>query len=141
MDEIRMELPEPPSFNAMIELAKKRTRRSRSGGWMKKALPVVYDQALEAYETRCRAAVRTAGIRPPSEAWPRWRLRSAHFRLHQERDWLELAAGAKWAVDFLVREGFVANDSPREMERPETWPTQEVARRNRGLTLVISPAP
>ena len=137
MSRVELVLPEPPSFNAMIELAKKRTRRTRSGGFMKRSLPVVYDQALEAYEVLCTAAIRTAGIRPPVEPWPRWRLASIHFRLHSERDWLELAAGAKWAVDFLVRSGFVRGDSPREMERPQVWPTQEIDRQHRGVEIVI----
>jgi hypothetical protein len=136
-ERVMLDLPEPPSFNEMIELAKRRTRRTRDGGWMKRTLPVVYDQHLESYELTCSAAVRTAGVRPPPLPWLRWRLVSVHFRLHNLRDWLELAAGAKWAVDFLVREGFVLDDSPREMERPEMWPTQEIARRNRGLTMVI----
>lgn len=132
-----MTLPEPPSLNQMIALAKRRTKRSRTGGFMKRTLPVVYDQALEAYEVRCLAAMREAGVRPPREPWPRWRLVGMHFRLHQLRDWLELAAGAKWTVDFLVRAGFVVDDSPREMERPESWPTQEIARKNRGVEVVI----
>ncbi|MBW3631057.1 MAG: hypothetical protein KY464_17430 [Gemmatimonadetes bacterium] len=134
---IRLELPEPPSLNQMIELAKKRTRRTRGGGFMKRSLPIVYDQHLEAYELQCTAAIREAGVRAPSEPWARWRLVSMHFRLHSTRDWLELAAGAKWAVDFLVRAGFVLQDSPREMERPESWPTQEISRKDRGVVLVI----
>lgn len=141
MTSIRLELPEPPSINQMLVLAGKRSRRTRNGGWTKKAVPmIVYDQHHEAYELQCLAAIREQGIRRPPEPWPRWRLASMHFRLHNERDWLELAAGAKWAVDFLVRQGFVAGDSPREMERPECWPTQEVARKDRGLVLVIERA-
>lgn len=140
-DRIHLVLPDPPSLNQMIALAKKRTRRTRNGGFMKRSLPVVYDQELETYELRCTAATRTAGIRPPPEPWPRWRLVRMHFRLHNERDWLELAAGAKWALDFLVRAGFVADDSPREMERPEVWPTQEIARKDRGLEITIERVP
>jgi hypothetical protein len=139
-DSITLVLPEPPSLNEMIQLAKRRTRRSRTGGWMKRALPVVYDQRLEEYETRCSAAARSAGARPPASPWPRWRLVSMHFRLHNRRDWLELAAGAKWCIDFLVREGYVAGDSPREMERPAAWPTQEIARKDRGVIITIEAA-
>lgn len=139
-ERITLELPEPPSFNQMIDLAKKRTRRSRTGGFMKRSLPIVYDQHLEAYEIRCTAAIREAKIRPPRDPWPRWRLVSMHFRIWNARDWMELAAGAKWAIDFLVRQGFVADDSPREMERPDSWPTQEIARKDRGVVLVIERA-
>jgi hypothetical protein len=136
-ERLTLQLPEPPSFNRMIEFAKKRTRRARNGGWMKRSLPVVYDQELENYVTLCLAAVRQAGIRPPRLPWHLWRLEEMHFRLHNERDWLELAAGAKWAVDVLVHGGFVLDDSPREMERPTNWPTQEIARKDRGLRITI----
>lgn len=133
-----LDLPEPPSFNAMIELAKKRTRRSRTGGFMRRALPVVYDQALEAYELEALAALRTQGVRRPPAPWPRWRIVAVHFRLHQLRDWVELHSSLKWPVDVLVRQRFVADDSPRELAPPPT-PTQEVARARRGVTLTIAP--
>jgi hypothetical protein len=135
-DRLVLELPEPPSLNAMIDLAKKRTRRSRAGGWMKKTLPVVYDQAKERYELECLQAVRVAGIRPPSPPWPRWRLEAAEFRLHSLRDPLELLAGLKWTVDWLVHAGFITNDSPREL-RGIPDPTQRIERRRRGVTLTI----
>lgn len=133
-------LPLPPSLNQMIDLAKKRTRRTRNGGFMKQSMPIVYDQALESYELECLAAIRTAGISPPREPWPRWELISMHFRVHNQRDWLELAAGAKWPIDCLVRMGFVAGDSPRELERPACWPTQEIARKNTGVDIEIREA-
>lgn len=135
---IRVTLPLPPSLNQMIDLAKKRTRRTRNGGFMKRALPVVYDQHLETYELLCTAAIREAGIRPPPQAWEQWKLVSIHFRVHNHRDWLELAAGAKWPIDFLVRAGFVAGDSPREMDRPDVWPTQEISRKNPGVIIEIA---
>jgi hypothetical protein len=134
-------LPEPPSLNMMLDMAKERTRRSRTGGWMKRALPVVYDQRLEAYELEAIAALRSQGIATPArETWPRWRLVSAEFRLHQLRDWVELLASLKWPIDVLVRQGFVADDSPREMA-PPCVPTQVVNRNHRGVTLVIAPDP
>jgi hypothetical protein len=103
---------------------------------MKRSLPVVYDQALEAYELACLADSRSQGIKPPKEPWKQWRVVSAHFRLHGLRDLVELNAGLKWPVDFLVRKGFVQNDSPRELIQV-AHPTQEIARSNRGVTLVI----
>lgn len=139
MTELTLVLPEPPSLNEMLALAKKRTRRSRRGGWMKRSLPVVYDQELEAYGLRAEAAIREQGIRAPVEPWERWQLVSAHFRLHNARDWTELLASLKWPIDALVSLGFVADDSPREMLPPPT-PTQEIDRANRGVTLVIAPA-
>lgn len=134
--ELTLELPEPPSLNRMIDLAKQRTRRSRTGGWMKRALPVVYDQEKERYELECLAAIRTAKIPVPPTPWATWSLASAHFRLHSERDTIELLAGLKWPIDFLVAQRFVEDDSPREL----LWtpqPTQERARSRRGITLVI----
>jgi hypothetical protein len=122
----------------MLELAKQRTRRSRTGGWMKRSLPVVYDQELEKYELRAIALLRHQGIKTPaSVTWPRWRLVSAEFRLHSLRDWIELLASLKWPIDVLVRQRFVADDSPREMAPPPT-PTQVIHRKDRGITLVIA---
>lgn len=133
-----LHLPLPPSVNTMLGLAMKRTRRTRTGGWSKRAMPgVVYDQHHEAYVVLCEKAIREAGIRKPRRPWCRWRLVELHFRLFQVRDWLELAAGAKWTVDFLKTAGFVADDSPREMARPEAWPTQEVRRKDMGVTVTI----
>lgn len=137
VDRLVLDLPEPPSLNVMIDLAKQRTRRSRTGGWMKRSLPVVYDQRKEEYELACMVATRTAGIFPPREPWSSWKIESVEFRLHQLRDTLELIAGLKWAVDWLVHAGFVTNDSPREL-RGLPDPVQSVARKNRGVTLTIA---
>jgi hypothetical protein len=137
MTMLRIALPEPPSLNQMLDLAKQRTRRSRTGGWMKRSLPVVYDQHLETYELECRADLRIAGIRPPVTPWPRWRLEAAEFRLHQLRDPIELLASLKWPVDVLVRLGFVADDSPRELVATSI-PTQVIDRKDRRVTLTIS---
>jgi hypothetical protein len=120
----------------MLDLAKQRTRRSRTGGWMKKSLPVVYDQQKEAYELQCLAALRGIGISPPSAPWPRWRLESAEFQLHRLRDPIELLASLKWPVDFLVAAGFVAGDSPRELIDTPT-PRQVIDQKNRRVTLTI----
>jgi hypothetical protein len=134
---ITIDLPEPPSFNEMLGLAMKRTRRTRHGGWMKKAIPgVVYDQAHEAYELACTAAARSARVTPPATPWKRWAVTSAHFRLHNLRDLPELLGGLKWPVDWLVQAGFAVDDSPRELVQVPI-PTQEIARANRGVTLTI----
>lgn len=132
-----MELPLPPSLNEMLDLAKKRTRKSRTGGWMKRSLPVVYDQELERYETTVVGALHLQGIRAPQAGpWPRWRLVSSAFRVHNERDWIELLASLKWPIDVLVRQQFVLDDSPREMD-PPPCPSQYIDRRNLGVTLII----
>lgn len=134
---LTFDLPLPPSLNEMLELAKKRTRRSRTGGWMKRSLPVVYDQHLEAYELEALAALRRQGVAIPESPWPRWQLVSAEFRVHNLRDWTELLASLKWPVDVLVRLRLVANDSPREMAPPPT-PSQVIDRADTGVTLTIA---
>jgi hypothetical protein len=133
---LTLDLPLPPSFNDMIEKAKRRTRRSRTGGWMKRSLPVVYDQHLEAYEDKAIVLLRQQGVQAPNEPWAMWSLSAASFRLHNLRDWVELLASLKWPVDVLVRRGFVLDDSPREMA-PPCIPTQTIDRRNLGVTLTI----
>lgn len=134
---LTFDLPLPPSLNEMLTLAKRRTRRSRTGGFMRRSLPVVYDQHLEAYEDLAVLELRRQGITPPATPWARWRLVSAHFRVHNVRDWTELLASLKWPVDVLVRQRYVAGDSPREMERPSS-PEQSIDRRNPGVTLTIA---
>lgn len=136
-DSLALDLPLPPSLNEMLALAKKRTRRSRTGGWMRRSLPIVYDQHLEAYEIAAQAQIRSHGIVVPRTPWARWGIVRAHFRVHNLRDWTELLASLKWPVDVLVRLRFVANDSPREMAPPPT-PTQSIARANTGVTLIIA---
>lgn len=132
-DALIFELPEPPSMNQMIDLAK---RRVIVRG---KAIPISYDIARQNYEIECIATLRTQGFRTPAESsLERWRLIVAHFRLHQLRDWTELLASLKWPIDVLVRLGFVKNDSPREMA-PPCLPTQIVDRHQRGVTIIIAP--
>lgn len=136
---ITLTLPEPPSLNEMIDLAKKRTRISRTGGWMKKSLPIVYDQAKEDYELRCLAAFREAGHRLPETPIARWTLDTAHFRVHGRRDLLELLAGLKWTVDWLVHAGIVANDGPDDLLSIPR-PTQVIDRAHRSVTITVTPA-
>lgn len=123
-----MELPLPPSLNEMLDLAKQRSP---------KRIPVVYNKKLALYESRCVIAFANQRIEAPPDPWPRWKIVSAHFRLHNLRDWVELMASLKWPVDVLVRLHFVEDDSPRELAPPPT-PTQEINRRNLGVTLTIA---
>jgi hypothetical protein len=133
-------MPEPPSLNMMIDMAKERTRRSRSGGWMKQSRPVVYDNNKAAYELQCLAALRGVGIAPPVAPWPRWSLAAVEFRLHRLRDEIELLASLKWPVDFLVNAGFVVDDSPAELVNIPR-PTQRIDQKNRRITLTITQEP
>lgn len=136
MSRITLELPEPPALNAMIELAKRRTRRTKTGGWRSRPLPTVYDQEKHVYGIRCTAMSREAGVRPPAEPWQRWRLVEARFRLHQPRDPIELLSGLKWPIDWLVAMGFVEDDSARHLVGIPT-PAQVVDRGDRGVTITI----
>lgn len=130
-------LPEPPSLNVMIDIAKKRTRKTRTGGWMKRSLPIVYDQEKEKYELTCLAVAREQGIRPPADPWNQWRIERAAFRLHQLRDPLELLAGLKWTVDWLVSQGYVIDDGPSHLLHTP-YPEQRIERSDRGITLTIA---
>lgn len=123
-----LDLPEPPSLNLMLDLAKER-RRGR---------PVVYAEAKNAYETQVIAAVRQAGHFPPRTPWARWRLERAAFRLQSLRDPIELLAGLKWPIDALVAGGYLAGDSPRAL-RGIPDPEQVIDRARRGVTLTITP--
>lgn len=136
---VTLVLPEPPSLNAMLDLAKQRTRRSRTGGFMRRSLPVVYDQQLELYELQCLAALRSQRIAPPASPWPQWTLETAHFSLFNLRDPVELLASLKWPVDALVRLRFVAGDSPRELLSVPI-PSQAINRANRRVVLTIAAA-
>lgn len=136
MRRITLELPEPPALNRMIDIAKERTRRTKGGGWRQQALPTVYDQKKHVYGVKCTAASREAGVRPPREPWPRWRLIEARFRLWNLRDPIELLAGLKWPVDWLVDAGFVEDDSARHLVGIPL-PEQVVDRKNRGITITI----
>ena len=121
----------------MIDLAKKRTRRTRDGRWTKRPVPIVYDNAKEAYELACLDAIRAPRVWLPPAPWPRWQIDSIDFRLHQLRDPLELIAGLKWVVDWLVKIEALANDSTKELLSVPI-PTQRIERKHRGITLTIS---
>ncbi len=128
-------LPEPPALNDMLDLAKKRARfRSRKTGRVQSA-PIVYDREKSRYQDRAAVLLRNTRGRP-LEAWDRWAILRAHFRVHSLRDPLELAAGLKWPIDLLVDRRWVEDDSPRELLWIAT-PTQEIDRGNRRVELVI----
>ncbi len=133
---LRLTLPEPPSMNQMITFAKQRTCRTRNGGFMKKSLPVVYDQALEAYELEAMVQLDAAGMRPPAAPWERWSMLKVEFRLYALRDLTELLASLKWPVDLLTRRGWVKDDSPRHLLEA-CLPTQTIDREHRGVDLFI----
>ena len=120
---MRFDLEEPPSINAMLTLASQARRK------------VVYHRERKRYQGRAMIDMRNQHQRP-SEPWQTWRIVSAHFRLHNERDLLELDAGLKWGVDALVEAGYVVDDSPRHLLSVEPA-TQEIDRPNRGVTIVI----
>ena len=140
---LTLEVEEPPTVNAMLTLAKRRTRKGPHGVWMQRPQSA-YWVAQQEYQARFADSLRqqmaAAGVPWPEAPWPKWRIVSAHYRVHQLRDPLELPAGLKWAADALVAAGLVADDSPRELSPPPA-PTQEVQRRNRGVTLTICPEP
>lgn len=116
-------LPEPPSLNKMLDF--------RGGGWM------VYRGKQEAYQKRVRLLLPA---RPDDAPWKEWAITRIHFTLWELRDPLELHAGAKWAVDVLVQDGWVVDDGPSYL-KALTLATQERCRPHwdcyRGLTLEI----
>jgi hypothetical protein len=136
---LTLELPEPPALNAMLDIAKRRTRRTKRGGWRQDALPTVYDEAKHEYGMLCTAETRGAGVFPPREPWLKWRLVEVRFRLHTPRDPIELLAGLKWPVDWLVDQQFVLDDSARHLVGIPL-PEQVVDRANRGVTITIERA-
>jgi len=128
MGQLKLTLPEPPSLNEMIDMAKERIR----------GRPIVYAVRKADYQTRCTAAVRTARLRVPRKRWKRWRVDAITFHVHNERDLIELQAGLKWPVDWLVEYGVVEDDSPRHLVGPLPDPVQVIDRDNRCVEISIS---
>lgn len=133
---LRLTLPEPPSFNAMIDLAKQRTRKTFFGKWLPRAQPIVYNNTALEYKRDASIALNAAGFRPPVVLWKRWGLIRADFRFHQLRDPVEMASALKWPIDLLVTEGWVEDDSPKELIEM-CLPTQTVDRDHRGVDIYI----
>jgi hypothetical protein len=124
-------LPEPPSLNEMLDMAKKRARVG------KRMLPVVYSGHKQAWEAAALIRLRIKGIVPPRTPWKRWKIEQVDFRLHSLRDPVELLASLKFPVDALVKGRYVEDDSPRHL-LSVPMPTQVIDRSNRGITLTIS---
>jgi hypothetical protein len=138
-------LPEPPTINVMLGWARKKTHRGPTGNYMRQAQSVYWVEQRKYYDAVKRvmldASVAAFGAR--YLPLPRWRIVSAHFRLHQLRDDVELMSGLKWPVDALKAHGIVEDDSPRHLMPFAECPpvvTQEVARADRGVTLTIADA-
>lgn len=127
-DSLTLRLPEPPTMNVMIGHAKKRDRRGR---------PTIYSKEQHKYRLLCSNAALSQGFGKPREPWKKWRLVSAHFDVFNMWDWNELPAGLKWVLDWLIEYGVISDDSPREMEKPTTWPTQTINRKDRGVTITL----
>lgn len=126
----RLELPEPPSVNALP------------------SHPMERHKAKRAYQRRTwvKACIQS----PPPVVPPQTVRIDAHFRLYALRDEDNLVASLKWVFDSLrwaqadvafrsgVYEGrgYFVDDSPQYMTLGNV--TQEVNRLNRGLTLTIT---
>ena len=124
---MRLVLPLPPSFNEMIDLAKQRDRKGR---------PTIYSVSKDQYGLMCDVRSRTDGIFPPKEPWEKWVIEEASFYLWNFRDPVELMSGLKWPVDWLVKQGFVKNDSHRELQ-DMCFPYQEIDRKDPRLEMEI----
>lgn len=145
-DRVSMVLPEPPTLNEMLDLAKQRTPRR---------IPVVYNLRRKEYALTVKAALDSQGLRPPKPEWDQWEILRCVFRVYNPKDPLELLASLKWAVDALVRWGWVKDDGAQELVfLPPYWglvPGKEVTfqlagldgiwqvvdRENRGVSLEI----
>lgn len=133
-DLVKITLPEPPAFNAMLEMAKQRTRRWHHT-YLKRPLPVYYLEQQD-YQARVATMLDAAGHRRPAVPWARWAIVRVDFRLFSLRDAVELCSALKWPVDALVKNGWVKNDSPAELQLL-CLPTQVIHRAQRGVDLWI----
>lgn len=124
---MKLTLPLPPSLNEMLDLAKQRNQKRK---------PVIYAGHKAAYEVHCDVWSREAGIFPPKVPLKAWKLRRAAFYVHNRRDPIELMAGLKWPVDWLVKRGFVEDDSDREL-RWIPYPEQQIERKALRVELEI----
>lgn len=145
---LTFDLPEPPTINSMLRLYSHFHVRGMQ------RVPL-YQIRRREYEVKCEVYTKNYGIKPPDHPWPEWQIQSAIFRVWTPKDPIELLASLKWAVDFLVRGGYVKDDSPRELlyipeyigllepEEPRLKSTllrgicQTINRANRGVELTI----
>ena len=120
-------MPEPPSTNHMIDLAKAGERG------------IIYWRTQQNW----REMLEMLLPEPPEPPWSLWRIDEARFQLWNLRDPLELMAGLKWAVDLLVDLEYFVDDSPRHLLRVPSYPdgvSQIINRKARGVRLVVSEA-
>lgn len=119
----RFDLDLPPTLNDMLEAAKK----GRHG--------IMYRNEKNLYIQRARIMARSQHRRPP-EPHAKWKVVSVTMRRHNLADPIEAMAALKWPIDMLVREGYFADDSPRELiDVP--LPLQMIERRKKLQGLVI----
>lgn len=131
--EMKLTLPLPPSLNEMLDKAKKRALVGN------RLLPIIYNADKASYGIRCDVLTRDAGVFPPRSPLTEWRLKGAAFYVHGLRDPIELLAGLKWPVDWLVKRGFVVDDSPQYL-KSIPYPEQHIDRKNQRVELEIEPA-
>lgn len=141
-DRLTFELPEPPTINVMLRLHGQYQRRG------KKRIPL-YQIERRNYQLQCEAAARDQGITPPPAPWLEWQVLQAAFRVWSPKDPIELLASLKWAIDFLVRAGYVRDDSARQLAYIPSYfglvePTEHLSgitqwidRSNRGVRLMV----
>lgn len=111
---ITLNLPEPPNIaNARWHWRVKAKRKK---------------QFMESVIAHARNSAR-----PPADPHEKVSVK-AHFRLYAKRDRDNLVASLKWVLDALEGIYYVSDDSDHlALEMP----TQEILRKNRGLTLSI----
>ncbi len=132
---VRLTFPEPPTFNAMIKWAQRRTRTGPKGEYLKKTVPEYWVQQ-QRYKALASAQLDAQGWRRAQVTWRRITIVKTEFRVHQLRDKVELFAGLKWPVDLLVDQGFLVDDAPAYLDIEEK-PEQIVDRTTRCVHLWI----
>jgi hypothetical protein len=135
---LRFDFPLPPGQNEQLAL---NCVFRRAGG---KRIPVYWFKHKE-YEEWCDN-LELAGKLPsaPAEPWQVWRITSVEFRFKKDatgkvakRDPIELYTGLKWPVDWLVKRGYVKDDSLSELLLPLPTPDIVLDGTDAGATVVI----
>lgn len=132
---VKLTFPEPPTFNRMIELAKRMTWVGPKGERMQKPQTQYWVQQ-QRYKSLASAQLDAQGWRRAEVTWRKIAIERAEFRLSQKRDPVELFAGMKWPIDLLVDQGFLVDDGPGHLEI-EAQPTQVIDRAMRCVHLWI----
>lgn len=95
-------------------------------------------RARQAYESACEMLRLTRQL-PPVPATPIARATvSAHFVTWSPCDEDNLAARAKWSLDWIVKAGYLADDRKKCL----SWtgmPTQSIDRKAMGLIVTLTP--